>query len=101
VSASRKINGFYNGEVEICHGPFLILDGIDSALMVRCVFEIYAWLLTVGDPHILLANTIEAAKLEMGNTGNHIHTSSHPPVFAKPRRPIQKNCKLPKHSSKG
>jgi hypothetical protein len=33
---------------------------------------------------------------------HHIHTGSHPPVFAKSRRlDPEKNCKLPKQSSKG
>jgi hypothetical protein len=32
---------------------------------------------------------------------HHIHTSSHPPVFAKSRRLDPENLKLPKRYSKG
>jgi hypothetical protein len=69
VTASRRLLGQYRGEVEVCHGPFLFMEGFKDECLARSVLEIYAWLTGLKDERTILADTIEFARMELINSG--------------------------------
>jgi hypothetical protein len=69
VTASRRLLGQYRGEVEVCHGPFLFMEGFKDECLARSVLEIYAWLNGMKDERTILADTIEFARMELINSG--------------------------------
>jgi hypothetical protein len=69
VTACRCLLGQYRGEVEVCHGPFLFMEGFKDECLARGVLEIYAWLKGLKDERTILADTIEFAGMELMNSG--------------------------------
>jgi metal-responsive CopG/Arc/MetJ family transcriptional regulator len=69
VTVCRRLCGQYRGEVEVCHGPFLFMEGFRDEGLARGILEIYAWLKGLKEERTILANTIEFTRMELLNNG--------------------------------